>query len=392
MLSCIPLPVDDTFRQDQVIDLGVEAAAAGGQPGAITSVGLILDGAALHTWTCDPTEAGCSVGYVWSVSQSSVGLHQLWVRTTLASGVVVVGSLTHVEIDPAPATITISSPVQGQTVHGVVHVVAKATVLAGSGDSIATMSLSVDGSPVGAAKACAGQPTTCAAAFAWDTTTVGTPSVASNHGLIVSVQTADGYTTEKQIGVRVDNTPVATITVPAELKAIYGSTVHFRGTVTNRATHHPMPGVPVTLTFAPHGGHAVVRTVATDSHGGFVANDPHPVLGATQVTATVGAAYGRASAHTAITVAVAVTCTSSAGAKGGALVTCAVKGLPTGTPVSLAYANRTFHGLVHAKAKAGRVIFTISHPTHTWVNARVSTPATAVLIASRSRSYAVRLA
>ena len=325
----------------------------------------------------------------------------------------------------------ITTPVNAATVSGVVPVVASVTVPQGTTD-YPDQTLYVDGEPLGDPQPClTSGATTCTATFELDTRAlndgmeflqIGPPYAGSSVMISVTVdnaspasptpspsQTPTPAPTTAAPVMPAPTTPapttsaappiqplprpatIAHISAPASLTLTHGATARLQGTVTDAATLQPLAMVPVTVTFTPRGGAVSVVTVVSDVHGDFMALDPHPVSGATAVTATTSAADGNGVAHLVIAVAVPVTCASSTPKRGGAVVSCAVPGLPSGATVTLHYSSGASHGVVTATAKAGRATFTLARPRHAWTTVWITTRATHTLVASQSRRYSVRI-
>ena len=357
---------------------------------------LYLDGVLDSSGGCTPVGATtCTFNHLFDLS-GRTGSHTLQATMTTIDGVTVTSQVVTVTAVSPPPTVTIVNPTGG-AVSGP-DVVVNATGAVDPKQSFDTpglFSLLVDGTAVSAGSCPLSISLTCSLALDWATAgfTTGT------HTLQVRETTGRGNVGMSPV-VTVNLAPTAGQPTPTTLAlspgAVYlrGSKGSATGHVSEPQSHAPLAGVPVQVTFTPLTGAPSTMTVISDVHGAFTASDPASLTGNTSVLATTGPDYGSSAATTTLRVTVALSCSVPTSGHTGrpVKVTCSAPGLAFGSVIALHFAGAYGHGPLYAKAKAGKVSFTVTF-VKKWPRVRIwaTTATTHTFVAARSRTYYLRV-
>ena len=377
-----------------VTDL-VYVAATGTTAGDDAPYGmfLVVDGhPSGSTNLCSPPlTQSCSLGLIWDTTGLS-GQHSVAVTFLSQLGEVTTAPVTVTVVNPPP-TVTLTSPLPNAHVAGVTQVTAAGLVDDRQTDSAKDMQLMVDGVPSGAIVACSvATRSSCTTTFLWDTA-----GLTGAHLLQVRFDTnLTSVTSAKTLVIAstVAPQPVATTLVLMQgPPVVRGAAGVVHGVLSSTQSHLTIVGAPVQVVFTPLSGLARTVTATTDASGNFVATDPDPLLASTAVLATTGPDYSSSSATETLTVTVVITCHVPSPVRRGALasVSCRTPGLAFGSVVALHWTSRTGHGVVYAKVKQSQVHFPITAYKKGWVSLWATTATTHSFVASRSRTYAMRV-
>ncbi|BEP13042.1 hypothetical protein acdb102_13530 [Acidothermaceae bacterium B102] len=320
---------------------GVVAVAATGvtdsrQSDNPATLQLLIDGAAVGTPTaCPAASHTCSLPYSWDTT-GLTGAHTVQSKLVTVKGVTALSAVTTVAVvSPAP-TAVITSPAAGSTVARGVTVTVSGTVDATQTDAPASMTLTVDGKPLGAAQACTpvpSAPRSCQVGFAWNT--VG---LTDKHILVATVTTLHGA-----VGTSVTTTVYVYGGTAVVLPKVHTLRAGRSVTITGRATYlinkAAVPSVPVKILLVFSNGKTRAFTVSTDANG-FYKVTFVPTMNTVVEATVVPLAYnGTSHTFTRLSVIPQPTCkavSKLARNKLGKGV-CSLPGMPKGTKLKLQY-------------------------------------------------------
>jgi hypothetical protein len=352
------------------------------------SMGLVVDGQLNgQVQDCNTLLSSCTLTFPWDSTAFS-GPHTVQVRLETALGGVSSTGLALTVSNPAP-TVVITAPTSGSTVTGVTAVTATGTIDPGQTDHATDLRLVVDG-VVKATTACPADAHTCSASFPWDTAGLVGP-----HDVQVRFDT---------MRTTVSSAPTTLVVAPRLTKIALavasagrpGGTAEIRGSLVAAADNSPIAGAVLRVTFTPVSGQPVTVPATTDAAGAFVATYPLPLASKTSVSVLAGPELGSSSATTVIPVSTPITCAVPAHAKHGKPVTviCSSPLLPNGTIVTLRDLDHGTHVLGTAKAKKGKIRFTVTFPKKRQyrVTLWVTTGSSTLFSPTTSRSYRIWVA
>ena len=314
---------------------GVVPVAAAGvtdarQSDVPSTLQLLIDGAAVGTPTACPAGAhSCALPYSWDTTGLS-GAHTVQSRMVTVKGVIALSAVTTVTVvSPAPSVV-ITSPTAGSTVARGVTVTVSGTVDASQTDAPASMTLMVDGKPLGAAQPCTSVPTSprsCQVSFAWNT--VG---LTDKHVLVATLTTLHGAVgTSAATTVYVYGGTAVTLPKVHTLRA--GRSVTITGRATYLINKAGVPAVPVKILLVFSNRKTRAFTVTTNA-GGFYDVTFVPTMNTVVEATVVPLAYnGTSHTFTRLAVIPQPTCKAVSKLRRNALGKglCSLPGMPKGT-------------------------------------------------------------
>jgi hypothetical protein len=234
----------------------LQATAVASRPATVASVQFLLDGQPLGS---PVTTAPYT--YSWMVGSTPLGAHSLSARVTDSNGITSTAPPVSVNVvsggggggsDTTPPTVSITNPVNGQTVSGTIPVAATAT----DDVAVASVQFFLDGKPLGS-------PVTGPQyAISWDTTTV----TSGQHVLSAqATDTSGNVGTSSNVNVTVQNPapPMTCFVMQAKVST------HATATVATTPSFHTAAAGEVLLAFVAADGPAGSSQSVTVSGAGL---------------------------------------------------------------------------------------------------------------------------
>jgi hypothetical protein len=264
------------------------------------------------------------------------GQHTLQAKFTTKKGFNALSPLTTVTVlSPVPSA-SIVSPALSSTVHRTATITIKGAVDPSQTDAPASVHLTLDGAPLGAALACTPATAgarTCVTSYTWNTL-----GLVGRHTLVATLTTARGRLgTSTAFPVYVyGGTKTALTAVKTQH---YGKAVKVTGRVTALINRAAVGGVKVKVLLVPAAGHAKTLYVRTNAKGYFTVSFKPSLNTTVEATVVPPAYYGVSHTFSKVKVLPRAVCKVGATVRHSRLDSgsCTIPNLVKGTRLTLQY-------------------------------------------------------